>query len=538
MPDISRRALLAGVAAAPAFALEVSGRYSPATLRKTLLPRGEWKPFPRVTDREAWAAVPAAVKQAVLAAAEPWIGKPYAPLPATLFLEYARNGNRSHFENVQFGRRAHLRQLVLAECVERKGRLLDEIADGVWSTCEETFWGVPAHLSAQKSGVGLPDVSEPIIELFAAETGALLAWTDYLVGAQLDSVNPLVRARIAYEVERRILAPYRDRIDFWWMGLDPRLANRTMNNWNPWINSNVLTCVLLMDGDETRRAATAHKVLTSIDRFLASYHSDGGCDEGPGYWSRAGGSLFDNLELLHSASKGAIDYYSDPLVREIGRYIYRAHIADDWFVNFADASAKIHLDGDLVYRYGVAIQDANMRALGAYAAQQGVSVGDSLGRALPAIFNYTAVHDAEGHQPFVRDVWLDGIQVAAARRKAGSADGFYFAALGGHNAESHNHNDVGNFIVFLNGDPVLIDVGVETYTAKTFSPRRYEIWTMQSAYHNLPTINGAMQNDGRQYEARELVSIGRCVGGVRGGHCGGVSGRGGHCEVAAGGEAR
>ena len=254
-----------------------------------------------------------------------------------------------------------------------------------------------------------------------------------------------------------------------------------------------------------RRAATAHKVLTSIDRFLASYHSDGGCDEGPGYWSRAGGSLFDNLELLHSASVGAIDYYSDSLVREIGRYIYRAHIAGDWFVNFADASAKIHLDGDLVYRYGVAIQDANMRALGAYAAQQGVSVGDTLGRALPAIFNYTSVHDAEGRQPFVRDVWLNGIQVAAARREAGSADGFYFAALGGHNAESHNHNDVGNFIVFLNGDPVLIDVGVETYTAKTFSPRRYEIWTMQSAYHNLPTINGVMQAAGRQYEARDVA---------------------------------
>ena len=50
--------------------------------------------------------------------------------------------------------------------------------------------------------------------------------------------------------------------------------------------------------------------------------------------------------------------------------------------------------------------------------------------------------------------------------------------------------------------PVLIDVGVETYSAKTFSSRRYEIWTMQSAYHNLPTINGVQQAAGRQYEAR------------------------------------
>ncbi len=99
---------------------------------------------------------------------------------------------------------------------------------------------------------------------------------------------------------------------------------------------------------------------------------------------------------------------------------------------------------------------------------------------------------------------MPGIQVATARLKAGSTDGFYVAAQGGHNAESHNHNDVGNFIVYVNGEPMLIDVGVETYTAKTFSSHRYEIWTMQSAYHNLPTINGVMQAAGRQYAARDV----------------------------------
>ncbi len=112
---------------------------------------------------------------------------------------------------------------------------------------------------------------------------------------------------------------------------------------------------------------------------------------------------------------------------------------------------------------------------------------------------------AEAREPLVREAWLEGIQVAAARRKQRSTDGFYFAALGGHNAESHNHNDVGNFVVYRNGNPVLIDVGVETYTAKTFSAQRYEIWTMQSAFHNLPTINGVMQAAGRQYEARDVT---------------------------------
>jgi hypothetical protein len=63
---------------------------------------------------------------------------------------------------------------------------------------------------------------------------------------------------------------------------------------------------------------------------------------------------------------------------------------------------------------------------------------------------------------------------------------------------------VGNFIVYADGEPVIIDVGVETYTAKTFSADRYTIWTMQSAYHNLPTINGEQQKDGTAYAARDV----------------------------------
>jgi hypothetical protein len=90
----------------------------------------------------------------------------------------------------------------------------------------------------------------------------------------------------------------------------------------------------------------------------------------------------------------------------------------------------------------------------------------------------------------------------AARSHPDSEKDLYFAAKGGHNAESHNHNDVGNFIVYADGRPLLIDIGVENYTAKTFSSNRYDIWTMQSQYHNLPTINGVQQAAGREYHAQ------------------------------------
>ena len=80
--------------------------------------------------------------------------------------------------------------------------------------------------------------------------------------------------------------------------------------------------------------------------------------------------------------------------------------------------------------------------------------------------------------------------------------GFFFGAKGGFNAESHNHNDVGSCVMYFDGKPCLIDLGPEEYTAKTFSSKRYEIWTMQSGYHNLPVINGMEQKDGENFKAK------------------------------------
>jgi hypothetical protein len=160
----------------------------------------------------------------------------------------------------------------------------------------------------------------------------------------------------------------------------------------------------------------------------------------------------------------------------------------------------------MVWRYGKRIGDARMAAHGAWAAaRHDATTAGFIGRQLPRIFTAEEMKKAPAAEALVRDVWLPGIQVMAARMREGSSDGLYLAAQGGHNAESHNHNDVGNFLVYAGGKPALIDVGVETYSAKTFSSRRYEIWTMQSAYHNLPTIDGVMQGAGREFAARDVT---------------------------------
>ena len=466
--------------------------------------RGTFHPYPSAAERSGWEGLPADARSALVATGGRQLNAPWEVLPASAALEFARNGNRSHYEGMRDQRRQKLLDLVLAECVESKGRFTDEIVNGIWLTCEETFWGVPAHLGAQKAKAGLPDVTEPIVDLFAAETAALLAWTLYLLELQLRAVSRLVPERIRYEIERRILAPCLDRDDFSWMGF----SGPPPNNWNPWICSNWLTSVLLVETDRKRRATAIPKIVRCLDKFLNGYADDGGCDEGPSYWGRAGASLFDCLELLYQASGGAVSAFDQPLVRQIGLYICRAHIAGEWYTNFSDAPARLNAEGDLIYRFGKRVKDDVVTRHGAYAAFErgdGALPHGSIGRVLPGLFGLAELRSAPRGQALLRDSWLPGIRVMTARRRQDSAQGLYLAAEAGNNGKSHNHNDVGNFVVYADGAPVLIDVGVETYTAKTFSSKRYEIWTMQSAYHNCPTVNGVMQSPGRQFAAIDVA---------------------------------
>jgi len=480
-------------------------RYSRNFLKRVLVPRDRWHPWPTVADRRAWLGLAQATRRTLVRNGVEAMHAQWPRLPATLCLEFARNGNRSRFQAPYFDRRYILAKLALAECVENRGRFADPALNAIWSICEESTWSLPAHLPMQKAGAGLPDTAEPVVDLFAAETAAQLAWTAYLLGPVLDRLSALVVPRVHREIRDRILTPCLQRDDLWWMGF----RSDHTNNWNPWINSNWLACILLVEPDPVRRLAAVAKSMRSLDVFIDTNPADGGCDEGPSYWTRAAASMFDCLELLRWASRGKMDVYGERLIREMGRYAYRAHLADNWVINFADAPACMTPPVGLVYRYGVRIRDRAMQSYAASFAKPASAmvthIADNPTRSLPNLFDTAGFGSIPRRAPLPRDVWLPDLQVMVARSTSGTTSGLTLAAKGGHNGENHNHNDVGHFIVFADGKPLLVDAGVETYTRRTFSRDRYSIWTMQSQYHNLPTVNGVMQQDGREFRASDVT---------------------------------
>ena len=470
-------------------------------LGATLIARASWRPFPQ--SPEAWSRVLSdTIRAQLIKAGESQLKFEFRAIPASLTMEYVRTGNRTHYEEASFGKRNALWALVLAESIEGKGRFTDKIMDGVWSLCEESYWGLPAHLGLQKAGNGLPDVTDPTVDLFTAETAAVLAWTDYFTGAALEKISPLIRPRIYAEVNRRVFIPM-ETAKYGYLG-----GGRTdvkLNNWDPWVMSNYCTAALLLEKDTAKRIDEVRRAMHYTDLYIDGLGDDGGCEEGPTYWTAAGACVFDVLNLLADATHGAIDIYGQPIIRKMADYIYKTHIAGKYYINIADAPSQLVPPAPMIYRFGRAIDDTVMQAFGSWIAHTypvppGSYEQFHRTRRLYDLLAEDSCYRYPPKEPAVSHAWFADIQLMVARNDKG----LFVASHGGTNGESHNHNDVGDFMIYADGQPVIIDVGSGTYTARTFSSHRYDLWFNTSAYHNLPTINDLQQQDGITFAATDV----------------------------------
>ena len=459
-----------------------------------------FNPFPKYTDRAAWNNLPDETKNHLAETAKQLKDKPYLILPATTYMNFTRNGDRAQYERIFFERRYDLLSLVMGECIEAKKEYIDSIINLVWAICEETTWVVPAHNNKGE----LCDIEyETFIDLFSSETASAIAWTYYFLADVIAEASPLVKRRMEIEIEKRIITPYLKYNHFWYMGL---VGTPSVNNWNPWINCNVLVVFAVFAKDRDIAVKGFEKLALSTDKFIESYSEDGACDEGPGYFGAAGAALFDFLETLYDITEGEIDIFGDELIKNMARYIYRVYIGKSYYVNFADGSSRPGAPAKLLARIGSAMKDENLVAFSNHVMslmpnKGKASVGWHAYRGLKSLFQGEIPS-----KPFVwpKVHWFKDNQILTARDNEGTSAGMFIAAKGGHNAESHNHNDIGSFVVYIDETPVIVDAGVETYSKKTFSRERYTIWTMQSCYHAVPTVNGFDQLPGRQYNATDV----------------------------------
>lgn len=427
---------------------------------------------------------------------ERYIGCKWESPSATFFAEFKTNGNRTRYEQWTFGKRRQLAALVLAEKVEGKGRFMPDIVNGIMSTLEETWWGIPAHY-----GTKVMRHEDQNVDLFNAETAGLMAWTRHALQQQIDSFSPLLSQRIDSEIERRMLIPALNT-NYWW--------KKASMNWNPWICSNWLACVKFCEHDSVRREKALIQIASAMNAFADGYPDDGGCDEGPTYWDRAAASLYECASMMPNSQSLPASFLSS--LKKMAAYCYATYIADGYCLSFADSHGnRLVQQPNVMYPFALYVDDPVMRRFAKYIAvekgflEDAASLYDksgnypTLGRELVFLSHLDEFLEEKAEEPHPADTWLHSLQIMTARRGQ-----MFLGMKGGHNDESHNHNDVGSFVVYHNGKPILVDPGVGEYTSKTFSKERYTIWTMQSAYHNLPQVSGFDQHEGRKYAAHDV----------------------------------
>lgn len=469
-------------------------------LKSVLLTGQQWVKYPAYTDREGWNKLFASAKEEYIRRGEKQLNYQWQVVKATDYIEFERSGSREVMEKPFDTNNMAIVDLLLAELAEGKGRFLPQLINGVFHTCEMTSWALSAHLITQKVHRSLPDHREQLIDLTSGDLSSMLAWTYYFLHTEFDKANPSISIRLRHELEERTIKPYMNEENYYWWQAFRATPTTMVNNWNPWCNSNVLQTMMLLENNPDKLAAGVYRTMQSVDRFLNYVHADGACEEGPSYWGHAGGKLFDYLNLLSEITGGKISLFNNPMIKNIGEYISRSYVGDGWVVNFADASAKGGGDASLIYRFGKAVDSREMMQFAAMMNNNKIARNRDLYRTLKALEIREELAATEPAHITPAHTWYPETEFCYLKDKSG----LFFAAKGGYNDESHNHNDAGSFSLWIKNTPILIDAGVGTYTRQTFSSERYSIWTMQSNYHNLPMINGVPQKYGRQYKATEV----------------------------------
>ena len=455
----------------------------------------------RITfTREAIQHIPGKVRKDIIATAEKEAEGGFPYLPLSLYRDFSITGSRDGYQKPYFQKRKLLSDLVIAEAIEGKGRFIPLIEDGIWSLLSEPVWTIPAHNTYIRDAEqpDTPLIERPILDLFQCETGEILSLTASILA---DSLSPILRQDIEHALRTRILEPYITD-HFWWMGNDGPL-----NNWAPWCTQNVLLSVLTLPLSEKEERKVLKTAVSTLDQYISSFPEDGGCDEGASYYHAAALALWGALHVIAlSTGCDMRDVFADGKIKAMAEYIEKVHVSGDIYLNFADCSPKAgHLTAR-EYLFGKAVSSQALMHHAALDADNDWRESDNdynLFYKYIALSSWDEIREEATRKIDIekpRFTMFSGTGLAIYRQ-----DGITFAIKGGHNGESHNHNDAGSIILYKGKKPCLIDIGVETYTKTTFSKDRYTLLPMRSSYHNVVNFPPLEQHDGEEYRAETLM---------------------------------
>lgn len=269
-------------------------------------------------------------------------------------------------------------------------------------------------------------------------------------------------------------------------------------------------CEALAGLGHARPSARA-RAMEGLEVVLERGFTPGGeCDEGVGYWIYGMGVATLGWSRLGRAELEA--RFDLERLAAVGDYPRRAHLWDE-----ADSDAQ----GATFY----SANDAALRARLLFSTQRFLAAaagnawmeGRTSGQITPPLdpqlmvfgelLRHLQAHNWRGParaapENNAPDAQLLADQGAAIFRADTPRSELLATLAGGHNAERHNHNDLGHFNLALNQSWIVPDLGSAPYSADFFGPNRYDYLHASSRGHCCPLVNGHEQRAGREAAAK------------------------------------
>jgi hypothetical protein len=451
-----------------------------------------------LTDRDYWNAWRTDPRHTVLLkqADESCAKAAELPLPgtATSFLAAKRFNDRGQRDHAWQGERATLAALAFHRCLAGldPNDPDDRLLNWTWGMLTEPTWTVSAHLPDND----LPLLGRPHLDLASCEMAAFFAEMREVLKPWMDSVSGTLSDSVVRAIDALVLTPYAEGVDVWWQDK----PHSHFNNWTGVCAGSILAACESLASQGHPRPKARERALAGLRLFWEkAFTASGECDEGLGYWGYGVGfACLGMSRLSRDDLKASFDLER---VRAVADYPRRAHLFRECFFTGNDGGLRCHASLDFV-PWLAAVTGSEFLARWA-------SEYPGLGR-LRHFGQYIRMLEmpelpkaaAESRRPAVQH--LPDQQVAIFRQPTPTGE-LLVTLTGGDNAERHNHNDLGHFMVAVDGQFVIPDIGAPHYTTDFFGPKRYTYVPASSRGHCCPLIGDAEQRAGAEAAGKILA---------------------------------
>ncbi|MBR2444021.1 MAG: heparinase II/III family protein [Clostridia bacterium] len=357
------------------------------------------------------------------------------------------------------------------------------LVETIWEICNEYTWAPLGHYNDYYNRTP-QDFDPGLIDIFAASLAFSLAEIKHLFK---DRFPKLLNDRISYELRRHTIEPYLNRKFFW---------EHHNNNWTAVCTGAVGGVLMYEDPEEFERQFS--RLQASMECYLASYDDDGMCVEGTAYWGFGFGFFAVYAMLLREFSNGKHDWLKNPKVKSISQFIQKMHLQPNILAMFSDVNARegywVGLPHMLKTVYGDAIEKLTLD-------QATIVAYCHWAFALRSTIYY--------NPEYTTDKLENGTYYAPVSNYfIKRTDNYGLAFKGGNQWESHNHQDVGSFILARNNKQIFCDFG---YIGPGNWPgyqgsRRNEYFQPSSFSHNLPIFDDMGQGGDDTNKARAVYN--------------------------------